>query len=126
MCKTNLTKNRHTYGCGRTCTNVYGRVRTMFWAIFDRTDMRIIQLGPRKSLKLTGLSRSPQAKLLRTGAVLMRGSHHFPRSHARNATVLFCSIHQNCGASTYVGRFFFPEKNTSESCSFVKSIKFFL
>ena len=24
-----------------TCTNVYGRVRAMFWTIFDRTDMKI-------------------------------------------------------------------------------------
>ena len=41
MCKTNLSKYRHTYSCVQTCTNVYGRVRAMIWAIFDRTDMKI-------------------------------------------------------------------------------------
>ena len=41
MCKSNLQKHRHTYSCVPTRTNVYGRVRTMFWTIFDRTDMKI-------------------------------------------------------------------------------------
>ena len=34
-------KHWHTYGCVQTRTNVYGRVRAMFWTIFDRTDMKI-------------------------------------------------------------------------------------
>ena len=41
MCKTNLTKYGHAYSCVQTYTNDYGRVRTMFWAIVDRTTMKI-------------------------------------------------------------------------------------
>ena len=41
MCKTNLWKHRHTYSCVQICTNVYWRVRAVFWTIFDRTEMKI-------------------------------------------------------------------------------------
>ena len=34
-------KHRHSYSCVQTRTNVYGRVRAMFWTIFDRTNMKI-------------------------------------------------------------------------------------
>ena len=40
-CKTNLLKYECTYRCVQTCANVYRRVRTICWVIFDRTDMKI-------------------------------------------------------------------------------------
>ena len=40
-CKTNLLKYEHTYSCVQTCANVYQRIRKIYWAIFDPTDMKI-------------------------------------------------------------------------------------
>ena len=38
-------KHRHSYIWVQTRTNVYGRVRAMFWTIFDGTDMKISLYG---------------------------------------------------------------------------------